>query len=68
MACPYPSYLKQSLDKPFFTKSFLIQKTFFFPLTSLPIYILSSCLLCKLFLKINFYKNFKFIIGAEATN
>jgi hypothetical protein len=65
MACPYPSSLKQSLGQTFFTKFFLIQKTFLFPLTSqkihlIPVYILSSCLLCNL--------NFKFIIGAEATN
>jgi hypothetical protein len=31
-------------------------------------YILSSCLLCDLYFKINSYKNFEFIIGAEATN
>jgi hypothetical protein len=31
-------------------------------------YILSSCLICNLYLKINFYKNFKFIIGAGAIN
>jgi hypothetical protein len=48
-------------------------ETFLFPLTSqkmhsLPIYILSSCLLCNLYFKINFYKNLKFIIGAGATN
>jgi hypothetical protein len=32
---------------------------------SLPICILSSCLLCNLYFKINFYKTFKFIIGLK---
>jgi hypothetical protein len=75
MACPYPSYLKQSLGKTLLYKilSHPKKKKSIFSSTSqkihsIPIYILSSCLLCNLYFKINFYKNFKFIIGAEATN
>jgi hypothetical protein len=36
--------------------------------TFIIIYILFSCLLCNLYFKINFCKNFKFIIGTEVTN
>jgi hypothetical protein len=70
MACLYPSYLKQSLGQTLFYKIFFYLKTFF--LTSqkmyLSIYISFSCLLCNLYFKISFYKNFKFIIGTEVTN
>jgi hypothetical protein len=54
MACPNPSYLKQSLGQmPSLQNPFSSKKPFFFPLTSqkihlLPIYILSSCLTCIL--------------------
>jgi hypothetical protein len=73
MACLYLSYLKQSLGQTLLFKILSHPKTFLFPLTSqkiysLPIYNFSSCLICNLYFKINFYKNFKFIIGAEATN
>jgi hypothetical protein len=73
MACPYPSYSKQSLGQTLLYKILSHPKTFLFLLTSqkihsLPIYILSSCLLCNLYFKINFYKNFEFIIGVGATN
>jgi hypothetical protein len=74
MARPNPSYLKQSLGQmPSLQNPISSKKPFLFPLTSqkihfLPTYILSSCLLCNLYFKVNFYKNFKFIIGAEATN
>jgi hypothetical protein len=73
MACFYPYYWKQSLGQTPLYKMLSHPKTLIFPLTFqkihlLPIYILSSCLLCNLYFKINLYKNFKFIIGAGATN
>jgi hypothetical protein len=73
MVCPHLSNLKQSLGQTLLCKIPSHPKTIPFSLTSqkidlLPIYILSSCLLCNLYFKINFYKNFKFIVGAGATN
>jgi hypothetical protein len=73
MACLYPSYLKHSLGQILFHKILSHSKTFLFPLTSqkihlLPTYILFSCLLCNLYFKINFYKNFEFIIWTGVTN
>jgi hypothetical protein len=74
MACLYPSYLKQSLGQTLLYKIFSHPKTFLFPLTSqkkyihylsisFPVVYFVTCIF-----KINFYKNLKFIIGAEATN
>jgi hypothetical protein len=71
MACLFPSYLKQSLGQTLFYKILFYLKTFFkifLKIHLLPICILFSCLLCTLYFKINFYKNFKFIIWAVATN
>jgi hypothetical protein len=70
MVCPYPFYLKQSLGQTVLYKILSYPKTFLFPVTSqkihsLPICIFSSCLLCNLYFKINFYKNFRFIIGLK---
>jgi hypothetical protein len=63
MACPYPSYLKQSLGQTLLYKILSHPKTIPFSINfskihSIPIYILSSCLLCILYFKINFHKNF----------
>jgi hypothetical protein len=74
MVCPYLSYLKQSLGQTLFYKILSHSKTFLFSFNfsnfnfSTGKDILSSCLLCNLYFKINFYKNFRFIIGAEETN
>jgi hypothetical protein len=69
MACLYPSYLKQSLGQTLLYKILSLPKTFFSltfqKIHLLSIYVLFSCLLCNLYFKINFYKNFKFIMGLK---
>jgi hypothetical protein len=71
MACLYPSYLKQFLGQTLVYKILFNLKTSFyfkFLKNTFIIYVSFSCLLCNLYFKINFYKSFKFIIGAEVTN